>query len=165
MKITETALGKIVETDVLILGAGAAGSGAAIAARREGVDVVLVEKGKLESCGSAGGGNDHFQAPLYAGPDWDTCETFTNFYSKPISGWTPRHAGKRLVPASSPSSWKSSKRKRCLSSGIRRLLSTDRRDSASPGHVVSEYLPAGRRSSERSPGACAPKGRMSSIIS
>ena len=64
MKITETALGKRVETDVLILGAGAAGSGAAIAARREGVDVVLVEKGKLESCGSAGGGNDHFQAPL-----------------------------------------------------------------------------------------------------
>ena len=45
MKITETALGKRVETDVLILGAGAAGSGAAIAARREGVDVVLVEKG------------------------------------------------------------------------------------------------------------------------
>ena len=62
MKITETDLGKIIETDVLILGAGAAGSGAAIAARREGVDVVLLEKGKLESCGSAGGGNDHFTA-------------------------------------------------------------------------------------------------------
>ena len=42
MKVTETGLGKVIETDVLILGAGAAGSGAAIAARREGADVVLV---------------------------------------------------------------------------------------------------------------------------
>ena len=33
------------------------------------------------------------------------------------------------------------------------------------GHVVSEYLPADRRSSARSPAACAPKGPMSSIIS
>ncbi len=101
MKITETALGKRVETDVLILGAGAAGSGAAIAARREGVDVVLVEKGKLESCGSAGGGNDHFQAPLGTGPDWDSCETFTNFYSKPISGWSRamlENAWFRVIP-------------------------------------------------------------------
>lgn len=88
MNINETALGKIVETDVLILGAGAAGSGAAIAARREGVDVVLVEKGKLESCGSAGGGNDHFTAALNAGPETDTCEAFVNFFCKPTSGWT-----------------------------------------------------------------------------
>jgi succinate dehydrogenase/fumarate reductase flavoprotein subunit len=89
MKITETALGKIVETDLLILGAGAAGSGAAIAARREGVDVVLVEKGRLESCGSAGGGNDHFMAALNTGPATDTCEAFANFFCKPMSGWTP----------------------------------------------------------------------------
>ena len=64
MKIKQTGIGKLIETDVLILGAGAAGSGAAIAARRQGADVVLVEKGKLESCGSAGGGNDHFLAVL-----------------------------------------------------------------------------------------------------
>jgi adenylylsulfate reductase, subunit A len=89
MNITETALGKIVETDVLILGAGAAGSGASIAARREGVDVVIVEKGKLESCGSAGGGNDHFTAALNAGPETDTCEAFVDFFCKPTSGWTP----------------------------------------------------------------------------
>lgn len=89
MNMTETALGKMVETDVLILGAGAAGSGAAIAARREGVDVVLVEKGKLESCGSAGGGNDHFTAALNAGPETDTCEAFVDFFCKPTSGWTP----------------------------------------------------------------------------
>lgn len=89
MNITETHLGKIVETDLLILGAGAAGSGAAIAARREGVDVVLVEKGKLESCGSAGGGNDHFTAALSEGPDTDRCQAFVEFFARPISGWTP----------------------------------------------------------------------------
>ncbi len=89
MKITETTIGKLIETDVLILGAGAAGSGAAIAARREGVDVVLLEKGKLESCGSAGGGNDHFLAVLGSGDPMDTCEALINFYTKPISGFTP----------------------------------------------------------------------------
>ncbi len=89
MNIRETDLGKVVETDVLILGAGAAGSGAAIAARREGADVVIVEKGKLESCGSAGGGNDHFLAVLESGEDMDTCEALVNFFAKPISGFSP----------------------------------------------------------------------------
>jgi succinate dehydrogenase/fumarate reductase flavoprotein subunit len=101
MNITETGLGKIVETDVLILGAGAAGSGAAIAARREGVDVVLVEKGKLESCGSAGGGNDHFTAALNAGAETDTCEAFTGFFGKPTSGWTAAMIGNgwfKMIP-------------------------------------------------------------------
>jgi succinate dehydrogenase/fumarate reductase flavoprotein subunit len=101
MKVTETGLGKIIETDVLILGAGAAGSGAAIAARREGADVVLVEKGKLESCGSAGGGNDHFTAALNAGPEWDTPETFASYFAKPVSGWTPTMVEKgwfRVIP-------------------------------------------------------------------
>ena len=89
MKVTETGIGKLVETDVLILGAGAAGSGAAIAARREGVDVVLLEKGKLESCGSAGGGNDHFLAVLERGDETDTCEALVKFFAKPVSGFSP----------------------------------------------------------------------------
>ena len=88
MKITETHLGKRIETDVLVLGAGAAGSGAAIAARREGMDVVLLEKGKLESCGSAGGGNDHFLAVLGSGEEMDTCDALVGFFAKPISGLT-----------------------------------------------------------------------------
>lgn len=53
MKVTETSLGKMVETDVLVLGAGVSGSGAAIAAKREGADVVLLDKGRPESCGQA----------------------------------------------------------------------------------------------------------------
>ncbi len=89
MKLTETSLGKMVETDVLVLGAGAAGSGAAIAARREGADVVIIDKGRLESCGQAGGGNDHFMAVLNSGPDTDTCDTLVKFYARPVSGLTP----------------------------------------------------------------------------
>src|SRR5512139_4069946 len=89
MKTTETPFGKMIETDVLILGAGASGSCAAIAARREGVDVVLLEKGKLESCGSAGGGNDHFLAVLEKGDPLDTRGAFIEFFAKPITGYTP----------------------------------------------------------------------------
>lgn len=43
------------ETDVLVLGAGASGCGAALAAGGRGVRVLLADKGKLESCGSLGG--------------------------------------------------------------------------------------------------------------
>jgi succinate dehydrogenase/fumarate reductase flavoprotein subunit len=89
MKIEQTSMGKLIETDVLILGAGAAGSGAAIAARREGVDVVIVEKGKLESCGSAGGGNDHFLAVLERLGPTDSREALIDFFNKPTSGLTP----------------------------------------------------------------------------
>lgn len=47
------------ETDLLILGTGAAGCGAALAAREAGVKTLMVDKGKLESSGCLGGGNDH----------------------------------------------------------------------------------------------------------
>lgn len=89
MKVTETSLGKMVETDVLVLGAGVSGSGAAIAAKREGADVVVIDKGRLESCGQAGGGNDHFLAVLDSGPQTDTCDALVKFYSRPVSGLTP----------------------------------------------------------------------------
>ena len=72
-------LGKYIETDVLILGSGAAGCGAAIGAREHGVRVALVDKGKLESSGCIGGGNDHFKAVLQSGSETDTEEAFINF--------------------------------------------------------------------------------------
>jgi adenylylsulfate reductase subunit A len=65
---------KTMDTDVLILGSGAAGCGAAIAARAEGARVLLVDKAKLEGSGSICGGNDHFMANLNTGPAWDTDE-------------------------------------------------------------------------------------------
>jgi len=82
-------LGRTIETDILILGSGAAGCGAAIGAREQGVRVVLVDKGKLESSGCLGGGNDHFMAVLHSGPETDTEEAVVNFYKGPTSGYTP----------------------------------------------------------------------------
>ena len=80
--------GTNVEADVLVLGAGAAGCGAAIAAREKGASVLLVEKGKLESSGCLGGGNDHFMAVLNSGPDTDTAQAVVDFYRTPLSGLT-----------------------------------------------------------------------------
>ena len=82
--------GEIVDADVLVLGGGAAGCGAAIAARERGASVVLVEKGKLESSGCLGGGNDHFMAVLNSGPDTDTGQAVVDFYKTPLSGLTAK---------------------------------------------------------------------------
>ncbi|MGQ9570892.1 MAG: FAD-binding protein [Thermodesulfovibrionales bacterium] len=51
-----------IETDVLILGGGIAGCHAAISAIREGVKVVIVEKGATKWSGNGGAGVDHWQA-------------------------------------------------------------------------------------------------------
>jgi len=83
-------LGKTIETDVLVLGSGAAGCGAAIAAKRKGARVLLLDKGKLESSGGLGGGNDHFMAVLHSDNEMDTTEAVVNFYAGPLSGLTPR---------------------------------------------------------------------------
>lgn len=82
-------LGKCIETDILILGSGAAGCGAAIGAAELGARTVLVDKGKLESSGCLGGGNDHFMAVLNTDPQTDSEEALVNFYKSPLSGYTP----------------------------------------------------------------------------
>ena len=82
--------GRVIETDILILGSGAAGCGAAIGAREHGARVVLVDKGKIESSGGLGGGNDHFMAVFHSGPETDTEEAVINFYKGPTSGYTPK---------------------------------------------------------------------------
>jgi succinate dehydrogenase/fumarate reductase flavoprotein subunit len=79
---------KTIEADILILGSGAAGCGAAIGAREQGANVVLVDRGKLESSGALGGGNDHFMAILNSGPETDTEAALVNFFKKPTSGFT-----------------------------------------------------------------------------
>lgn len=50
------------DCDVLVLGAGLAGTFAAIAAARRGQSVILVEKGTTARAGSAGSGFDHWEA-------------------------------------------------------------------------------------------------------
>ena len=74
-----------IETDVLVLGAGAAGCLAAYGAREQEAKVVIVDKGALASCGCTGGGQDHFGAHLNTGPEWDSDEVATKWYSLP--GW------------------------------------------------------------------------------
>lgn len=76
------------DTDLLILGTGAAGCGAAIAARERGVRTLMVDKGKLESSGCLGGGNDHFMAVLDTKDPHDTREDLVSFYLKPSSGFS-----------------------------------------------------------------------------
>ncbi len=51
-----------IKTDVLVLGGGIAGCHAAINARRQGVEVAVVEKGAVKWSGSGGAGVDHWIA-------------------------------------------------------------------------------------------------------
>ena len=57
-------LGTLIETDVLVIGSGASGCGAALGAREQGLRVLIMDKGKVESSGCLGGGNDHHMADL-----------------------------------------------------------------------------------------------------
>ena len=78
---------KYYETDVLVLGSGASGCGAAIAARRAGADVLMVDKGRLESSGNLGGGNDHFMAVLDV-DEHDGYEDLADYWATPVTGMT-----------------------------------------------------------------------------
>lgn len=76
---------KTFKTDVLVLGSSSSGCGAAIAAKKEGADVLLVDKGVLESSGNLGGGNDHFMAVLDE-VEHDSIEDMYGYYVTPTSG-------------------------------------------------------------------------------
>ncbi len=90
MSLNNSGTEPTMEGDVIVLGSGAAGCGAAIAARTRGARVILIDKGKLESSGCLGGGHDHFMAILHSGEENDTTEAIVNFYcSNPVSGLTP----------------------------------------------------------------------------
>lgn len=65
-----------IKSDVLIIGGGAAGLSAAIAAAKNKAHVVVMDKGKIERSGDIGGGVDHFAAFLNEGESWDTREGF-----------------------------------------------------------------------------------------
>ena len=61
------------DTDLLIVGGGVAGTMAAIPALEAGHKVVICEKGKvLDHCGSIGCGVDHYLTVMDSGPQWDT---------------------------------------------------------------------------------------------
>ena len=61
------------ETDLLVIGGGVAGSMAAIPALEAGLSVIVCDKGKLlDNCGSVGCGVDHYLTVMDSGPEWDT---------------------------------------------------------------------------------------------
>ena len=63
------------ETDVLVIGGGVAGTMAAIPVLEAGLKVVICEKGRvLDHCGSIGCGVDHYLTVMDTGPEWDTPE-------------------------------------------------------------------------------------------
>ncbi|MCL6479345.1 MAG: FAD-binding protein [Peptococcaceae bacterium] len=71
-----------IETDVLVIGGGLAGTNAAIGAAEKGARVVVMDKGKIERSGNIGGGVDHFLAYLNEGGDWDTRDAFLDYLWK-----------------------------------------------------------------------------------
>jgi adenylylsulfate reductase, subunit A len=76
----------VIKTDVLVIGVGSAGTMAAIAACRKGLDVVMVDKANIDRSGCGAAGNDHFMAVLESGPDWDTPEVFLAWYKRLTQG-------------------------------------------------------------------------------
>jgi len=77
---------KTIETDVVVVGSGSAGSMAALTARRQGCKVALVDKGGIYRSGCGAAGEDHFVAVLEAGEEWDTPEVFMKWYAKLTQG-------------------------------------------------------------------------------
>ncbi len=76
---------RTIDTDLLIVGGGVAGSMAAIPALEAGLSVTICEKGRLlDRCGSVGNGVDHYLTVMESGPEWDTPE----FLLKHIPGLT-----------------------------------------------------------------------------
>ncbi|MDE3074216.1 MAG: FAD-binding protein [Chloroflexota bacterium] len=79
-------LGQVHHCDVLIVGGGNAGMNAAISAREQGADVLVMEKADPARSGSIGGGVDHFMSYLDTGPEWDTREGFLAYAGKVARG-------------------------------------------------------------------------------
>ena len=82
----------VYEADMLVLGTGAAGCGAALAGLKAGLHVLMVDKSKLESSGCLGGGNDHFMAVLGTEEPSDSVDDLVCFFRKAfpeaaLRGW------------------------------------------------------------------------------
>src|SRR5210317_2076866 len=70
------------QTDVLIVGGGLAGTNAAMGAAENGAGVVVADKGNINRSGDIGGGVDHFLAFLNEGREWDTQDAFLGYVEK-----------------------------------------------------------------------------------
>lgn len=77
-----------IETDVLVIGAGVAGSMAGVMAARRGVKVAVVDKAPIEISGSGGAGLDHYDGCI-SNPD--CAYTPEEFIEKSKYGLSPMH--------------------------------------------------------------------------
>ncbi len=75
-------------TDVLIIGGGVTGLNAAISARQEGQEVLIMDKACIERSGHIAGGIDHFLAYMNTGPAWDTRDAYLDFTHRSSRGVT-----------------------------------------------------------------------------
>jgi len=85
-----------VQTDVLVIGGGAAGLNAALTAREAGRGVVVMDKAVIERSGHFAGGIDHFCAYLETGPHWDTREAYLDFTARSARGATDLSAVEKV---------------------------------------------------------------------
>jgi len=77
-----------IETDVLVLGGGAAGCFAAISAAKKGARVALVEKGAIVASGAAGSGCDHWESATTNPCSRISPEELTETMIRTFSGYT-----------------------------------------------------------------------------
>ena len=77
-----------IETDVLVIGGGVAGSMAGVMAARRGVKVAVIDKAPIEISGSGGAGLDHYDGCI-SNPD--CAYTPEEFIEKAKYGLSPRH--------------------------------------------------------------------------
>jgi succinate dehydrogenase/fumarate reductase flavoprotein subunit len=97
MDATQGTLRRI-DTDVLVLGGGVAGSLAASEARDAGREVLILDKAKLlERAGSVGGGVDQFLTPMNSGAEWDTPENLLLYIPTLTDGLVDMAVAERVV--------------------------------------------------------------------
>lgn len=86
-----------IQTDLLIIGGGAAGCMAAIGAKEQGdLDVTVLEKAEISRSGDIGAGNDHLLAHLNSGEPWDTDQAMSDYYTKLSQGLVDIRIAERL---------------------------------------------------------------------
>jgi adenylylsulfate reductase subunit A len=87
-----------IDTDLLVIGGGVAGSMAAIPALEAGMRVVVCEKGRvLDNCGSVGCGVDHYLTIMNSGPEWDTAEFLIRHLPKLTDGICDMEVASKVI--------------------------------------------------------------------
>ena len=125
-------LGTLIETDVLVIGSGASGCGAALGAREQ-VARPPHGQGQVGKLRLHRRRNDHYMAVLdEEGVAHDAAEDLIKFYAKPLNGWTPAMLRNGWYAHMRPmlESWR---RRASNSAGRRTAATSARRGFGQPG--------------------------------